>query len=138
VVNPEVDVATRNVRVRATFANPDGRLRPGMFVNVEAVSPEKRPVLIIPATAVIFAPHGDSVFSIEQKKDETGKVQTVARQKFVRLGDRRGDFVAVASGLSAGETIVSSGAFKLRNGAAVTVDNTLAPNAELAPRPAEQ
>jgi membrane fusion protein (multidrug efflux system) len=138
VVNPEVDVATRNVRVRATFANPDGRLRPGMFVNVEAVSPEKRPVLIIPATAVIFAPHGDSVFSIEQKKDEAGKVQTVARQKFVRLGDRRGDFVAVASGLSAGETIVSSGAFKLRNGAAVTVDNTLAPNAELAPRPAEQ
>ncbi|HSD18810.1 MAG TPA: efflux RND transporter periplasmic adaptor subunit [Anaeromyxobacter sp.] len=138
VVNPEVDVATRNVRVRATFPNSDGRLRPGMFVNVEAVSPEKNPVLIIPATAVIFAPHGDSVFAIEQKKDEAGKIQTVARQKFVRLGDRRGDYVAVASGLSAGEQVVSSGAFKLRNGAAVTVDNTLAPDAELAPKPAEQ
>ena len=138
VVNPEVDVATRNVRVRATFPNSDGRLRPGMFVNVEAVSPEKKPVLIIPATAVIFAPHGDSVFAIEQKKDEAGKIQTVARQKFVRLGDRRGDFVAVASGLSDGEQVVSSGAFKLRNGAAVTVDNTLAPDAELAPKPAEQ
>ncbi len=138
VVNPEVDVATRNVRVRATFPNPDGRLRPGMFVNVEVVSPEKKPVLIIPATAVIFAPYGDSVFAIEQKKDEAGKIQTVARQKFVRLGERRGDFVAVASGLSDGEQVVSSGAFKLRNGAAVTVDNTLAPDAELAPKPAEQ
>jgi membrane fusion protein (multidrug efflux system) len=102
------------------------------------VSPEKKPVLIIPATAVIFAPHGDSVFAIEEKKDETGKVQTVAHQKFVRLGDRRGDFVAVTSGLSAGETIVSSGGFKLRNGAPIVVDNALAPDAELAPKPAEQ
>jgi membrane fusion protein (multidrug efflux system) len=138
VVNPEVDVATRNVRIRATFANADGRLRPGMFVNVEVISPEKKPVLIIPATAVIFAPHGDSVFAIEEKKDESGKVQTIAHQKFVRLGDRRGDFVAVTSGLSAGETIVSSGAFKLRNGAPIAVDNALAPDAELAPKPAEQ
>jgi membrane fusion protein (multidrug efflux system) len=138
IVNPEVDVATRNVRVRATFANPDGRLRPGMFVNVEVVSPEKKPVLIIPATAVIFAPHGDSVFAIEEKKDEAGKVRTVAHQKFVRLGDRRGDFVAVAAGLSAGEKIVSSGAFKLRNGAPIVVDNALAPDAKLAPAPAEQ
>lgn len=138
VVNPEVDVATRNVRVRATFPNADGRLRPGMFVNVEAISPEKRPVLIVPATAVIFAPHGDSVFAIEQKKDEAGKEQTIARQKFVRLGERRGDFVAVVSGLSAGDQVVSSGAFKLRNGAAVTIDNALAPDAELTPRPPEQ
>lgn len=138
IVNPEVDVATRNVRIRATFANPDGRLRPGMFVNVEVVSPEKKPVLIIPATAVIFAPHGDSVFAIEEKKDEAGKVRTVAHQKFVRLGDRRGDFVAVAAGLSAGEKIVSSGAFKLRNGAPIVVDNALAPDTKLAPAPAEQ
>jgi membrane fusion protein, multidrug efflux system len=138
VVNPEVDVATRNVRVRATFPNSDGRLRPGMFVNVEAVSPEKRPVLIVPATAVIFAPHGDSVFAIEQKKDAAGKEQTIARQKFVRLGERRGDFVGVVSGLSAGDRVVSSGAFKLRNGAAVTIDDALAPDAQLAPRPPEQ
>ena len=117
IVNPEVDVATRNVRVRATFANPDGRLRPGMFVNVEVVSPEKQPVLVIPETAVIFAPYGDSVFVIEEKKDEAGKAPMVARQKFVRLGERRGDFVAVVSGLAAGETVVSTGAFKLRNGA---------------------
>jgi len=137
VVNPEVDVATRNVRIRATFANADGRLRPGMFANVEVLSPEKRPALLIPATSVLFAPYGDSVFVIEEKKDENGKTSAVARQKFVRLGERRGDFVAVAEGLSAGETIVSSGAFKLRNGAPVVVNNALAPDARLAPKPTE-
>lgn len=137
VVNPEVDVATRNVRIRATFANGDGRLRPGMFANVEVLSREKRPALVIPATSVLFAPYGDSVFVIEEKKDDSGKASTVARQKFVRLGERRGDFVAVAEGLAAGETIVSSGAFKLRNGMAVVVNNALAPDAKLAPKPAE-
>jgi membrane fusion protein (multidrug efflux system) len=137
-VNPEVDVATRSVRVRATFENEDGRLRPGMFANVEVSSAEKTPALVIPATAVIFAPYGDSVFSIEEKKDESGKTATVARQKFVRLGDRRGDFVAVESGLAAGETIVSAGAFKLRNGTAVSVHDALAPGAEIAPTPKDQ
>jgi membrane fusion protein (multidrug efflux system) len=137
-VNPEVDVATRNVRVRATVRNDDGRLRPGMFANVEVSSGEKRSVLIIPATAVIFAPYGDSVFAIEQQKDEkTGATSLVARQKFVRLGDRRGDFVAVVSGLSPDETVVSSGAFKLRNGALVAVNDSRAPGAELAPRPTD-
>ncbi len=136
-VNPEVDVATRNVRVRATFANPDGRLRPGMFVNVEVLSPERRPVLVIPATAVLYAPYGDSVFALEEQKDGAGKATLVARQRFVRLGERRGDLVAVTSGLSAGETVVGSGAFKLRNGAAVVVHDELAPQAELAPRPVD-
>ncbi len=137
-INPEVDVATRNVRVRATFPNPEGRLRPGMFANVEVLSPERRSVLLIPATAVIFAPYGDSVFAIEEQKDAAGKVATVARQKFVRLEERRGDYVAVASGLRAGETIVSAGAFKLRNGVPVMVNNALAPQADLAPRPTDK
>jgi len=132
-VNPEVDVATRNVRVRATFPNQDGRLRPGMFGNVEVLSPDKRQVLVIPATSVIYAPYGDSVFSLEQKDKSL-----VARQKFVRLGERRGDLVAVASGLNAGETIVSSGAFKLRNGSAVMVRNDLAPAADAVPAPGER
>ncbi len=135
-VNPEVDVATRNVRVRATFRNPDERLRPGMFAKVEVFQPQKRSVLAIPATAVIYAPYGDSVFVLEEKQ-AGGKTTTVARQKFVRLGERRGDFVEVASGLSEGETVVSAGAFKLRNGTAVAVNNALAPRPELAPRPAE-
>jgi membrane fusion protein, multidrug efflux system len=137
-INPEVDPTTRNFRVRATFPNADGRLRPGMFGNVDVLSSEQRPVLTIPATAVIFAPYGDSVYAIEEKKDEAGRTITIARQKFVRTGERRGDLVAVLSGLRAGETVVSSGAFKLRNGSAVAVDNALAPAAQLAPKPADE
>ena len=136
-VNPEVDPATRNVRVRATFQNADGRLRPGMFAKVEVRSAERRSVLTIPATAIVFAPYGDSVFAIEEAKDAAGRKTTVARQKFVRTGERRGDVVAVVSGLSAGETVVSSGAFKLRNGASVAVNNAPAPRAQTEPRPTE-
>ncbi len=136
-VNTEVDVATRNVRVRATIPNPDGKLRPGMFANVEILSSEKRPVLMIPATAVMYAPYGDSVFAIEEQKDDkTGKQALVARQKFVRLGDRRGDFVAVVSGLDAGERVVSAGAFKLRNGMRVAVNDAVGPSPRLDPKPA--
>jgi membrane fusion protein (multidrug efflux system) len=137
-VNPEVDPATRNVRVRATFGNADGRLRPGMFGNVEVLAPEERPVLVVPATAVVFAPYGDSVYVIEEKKDASGGASAVVRQKFVRTGERRGDYVAVVSGLDAGERVVSSGAFKLRNGAAVAVNDALAPRARLHPTPTDE
>jgi len=137
-INPEVDIASRNVRVRATFSNPDGRLRPGMFVNVEVLSPEKRSILIIPATSVLYAPYGDSVFAVEEKKDDPGKGTLIARQKFVRLGERKGDLVEVISGVAKGETIVSSGAFKLRNNASVVVKNELAPKVEVAPKPVDQ
>jgi membrane fusion protein (multidrug efflux system) len=130
-INPEVDVATRNVRVRASFTNADGRLRPGMFGTVEVVSSTKRDVLAIPVTSVIYAPYGDSVFTID--KGDGGK-QT-AKQKFVRLGEQRGDFVEVTNGLQQGETVVSNGAFKLRSGTAVAVNNALAPKYELAPSP---
>ncbi|HET9753494.1 MAG TPA: efflux RND transporter periplasmic adaptor subunit [Myxococcales bacterium] len=136
-VNSEVDVATRNVRVRATFPNPDGRLRAGMFANVEVLSRDLRHMLVIPATSVLYAPYGDSVFAIEEKA-EGGKTSLVAHQKFVRLGERRGDLVAVESGLAAGETIVSSGAFKLRNGASVVVRNDLAPEAAASPTPTDK
>jgi len=137
-INSEVDVATRNIRLRATFPNPDGRLRAGMFANVDVLSPDKRPVLVIPSTAILYAPYGDSVFSIEEKKDPSGNSGLIAHQKFVRLGERRGDLVAVASGLAAGETIVSNGAFKLRNGVGVVVKNDLAPSAEVAPKPVDK
>src|SRR2546421_300465 len=137
-INPEVDINTRNVRVRATFPNTDGRLRPGMFVNVDVLSPERRTVLVIPSTAVLYAPYGDSVFAIEEKPDAAGKQGLIAHQKFVRLGERRGDLVAVVSGLNSGETIVSSGGFKLRNGAAVVVHNELAPKIEVAPTPVDR
>ncbi|MCA1827010.1 MAG: efflux RND transporter periplasmic adaptor subunit [Myxococcales bacterium] len=130
VVNPEVDLATRNVRVRATFPNNDGKLKPGMFANVEVLSADERNVLVIPATAVIYAPYGDSVYAIEQKEK-----QLVAHQKFVRLGERRGDLVQVVSGLNAGEDIVSTGAFKLHNGSTLVIRNDLAPTFEEAPKP---
>jgi len=137
-INPQVDVATRNVRVRATFPNQDGRLRPGMFGNVDVLSPDKRPVLVIPGTAVLYAPYGDSVFAIEEKKNDSGSSGLIAHQKFVRLGERRGDLVAVLSGLQAGENVVSSGAFKLRNGVSVVVRNDLGPGAEVAPKPVDR
>jgi membrane fusion protein, multidrug efflux system len=136
-VNTEVDVATRNVRIRATFPNADGRLRPGMFANVEVLGGAVRPVLVIPATAALYAPYGDSVFVLDEKKDAAGKPAPVAVQKFVRLGERRGDLVAVESGLKEGDVVVSSGAFKLRSGGAVTVRNELAPKIELSPRPTD-
>ncbi|MBZ4194610.1 MAG: efflux RND transporter periplasmic adaptor subunit [Candidatus Contendobacter sp.] len=136
-INPEVDTATRNVRLRATLNNRQGLLRPGMFVNVVAALPTVEKVLMIPATAVLYAPYGDSVFIIEEKKDEkTGTVGKVLNQKFVHLGKTRGDFVVVTEGLSAGQTLVTTGVFKLRNGMAVVVNNQLAPDFQLAPKPA--
>ncbi|HUJ42990.1 MAG TPA: efflux RND transporter periplasmic adaptor subunit [Opitutaceae bacterium] len=135
-INPDVDSATRNVRVQATLGNSDEQLHPGMFVNVSVVLPSVDQVLVIPATAVLYAPYGNSVFVVEEKKnDHGGQAAEVLRQQLVRLGARRGDFVAVASGLKAGETVVTSGVFKLRNGIAVTVNNSLAPDAQLAPHP---
>ena len=135
-INPEVDAATRNIRIQATVANRQERLRPGMFVNVAVVLPTSEDVLAVPATAVLYAPYSDSVFVVEEKQSENNKQPgLVVRQQIVQLGERRGDFVAVVSGLEAGETIVSTGAFKLRNGQAVVVDNTLAPEFKLAPEP---
>ncbi len=135
-VSPEVDAVTRNVRVRALVENPGGKLRAGMFANVEVVLPDAEPVLPIPATAVLYAPFGDSVFVIEQQQNEqSGEAEQVLRQQFVRLGQARGDFVDVTEGLKPGETVVTSGVFKLRAGTKVVIDNTLAPTAQLAPRP---
>jgi membrane fusion protein (multidrug efflux system) len=135
-VNPEIDPVTRTVRVRGTIANLGERLRPGMYANVEVMLSSADEVLAIPATAVLYAPYGDTVFVIEDQKDEqTGQVQKVLRQQIVRLGRTRGDFVAVEAGLKAGESVVTSGVFKLRPKMAVVVDNTLAPNARLAPNP---
>ncbi|RKG83019.1 efflux RND transporter periplasmic adaptor subunit [Corallococcus terminator] len=134
-INPEVELSSRNVRMRATVPNADGRLLPGMFANIEVLAEASHPVVAIPATAVLFAPYGDSVFTLSEGKDAAGKPALLARQQFVRLGERRGDFVEVTSGLTAGQTVVSSGVFKLKNGAAVVLNNALAPPVEAAPQP---
>jgi membrane fusion protein (multidrug efflux system) len=134
-INPAVDAATRNIRVQATLANPGEQLRPGMFVNVKVVLPAQEKVLPIPATAVLYAPYSDSVFIVEEKKSEkTSRPDKIVRQQFVRLGKKLGDFIAVTSGLKEGETIVSTGVFKLRNGQVVVVNNSLAPEFKLIPK----
>ncbi len=137
-ISPEVDAATRNVRVQATLDNSDELLRAGMYVNVAVVLPKKEDVLVIPATSVLYAPYSNSVFVIEEKKGEDGTpAGKTVRQQFVRLGEKRGDFIAVISGLKADDIVVSTGAFKLRNGQGVVVDNKLAPEFKLAPKPTE-
>ena len=133
-----MDPGTRNVKVRATFPNPDGRLRPGMYASMDVLSPDERQVVVVPVTAVMYAPYGDTVYVIEQQKDAQGHPVQVVRQQFVRLGEKRGDFVSVDQGLSPGQRVVSSGAFKLRNGMAVAVNEKLAPDAQLQPTPPER
>lgn len=131
-INAEVDSATRNIRLQATIANPQERLRPGMFVRTLVDLATGSQVMAIPATAVLYAPYGDSVFIVEEQAGDQGKV---LRQQFVRLGEKRGDFVAAVSGLTGSETVVSTGVFKLRNGQAVVIDNKLAPTFSLEPKP---
>ena len=135
-ITPLVDAETRNIRIQGTVANKGERLRPGMSVTVSVGLPQTQNVLVIPATAVLNAPYSDSVFVVEQKKaDKEGKGGLVLRQQFVRLGEKRGDFVAVTSGLKDGETVVSTGVFKLRNGQAAVIDNKLSPRFQQAPQP---
>jgi membrane fusion protein (multidrug efflux system) len=135
-INPQVETATRNIMVQATVPNGNQHLRPGMFVNVTVLLPEHDTTLVIPATAVLNAPYSDSVFIVENDaSDKKSPPGTVVRQQFVKLGERRGDFIAVIAGLKEGETVVSTGVFKLRNGQAVSVDNTLAPAFNLSPTP---
>ena len=138
-LNPQVESATRNIMVQGTIKNSELLLRPGMFVTVTMVLPEQQAVLAIPATGVLNAPYSDSVFIVENAPDNSDAAGgKVVRQQFVRLGVRQGDFVAVTAGLKQGDMIVSTGVFKLRNGQAVIVDNTLAPKFELAPTPRDR
>jgi membrane fusion protein (multidrug efflux system) len=137
-INSMVDSSTRNITLQATLDNSDHALRPGMFAKAEVTLPEKHKALVVPGSAISYAPFGDSVFVIEKKKDEkTGKESQMIRQQFVRVGEARGDLVAITQGLKAGETIVSTGVFKLRNGMTVTINNDLAPNPQVNPKPVD-
>ena len=136
-INPDLDSATRSVGLRATFTNIDQRLRPGMFAQVEVLLPEEKNLLVIPATSVLSAPYGDSVYVIESKTGTDGKPAQSVRQQFVRIGRAQGDFVSVESGLKAGDRIVNSGLFKLRNAMPVVENNEIAPKNDKAPQPAD-
>jgi len=134
-INSVVDEATRNIQLQATLANPKGALRPGMFVQAEVLLGASRPVVTLPGSAISYAPYGDSVFVVTDLKDQKGQTYRGVRQQFVKLGASRGDQIAVLSGLKAGEEIVSSGVFKLRNGASVLVNNKVQPANKRAPKP---
>jgi len=134
-IDSRVDQATRNVQVQATLANPEGKLRPGMFVQTELNVGANRAVIALPAPAISYAPFGDSVFVVSDLKDPNGKPYRGVRQQFVKLGGSRGDQVAVVSGINPGDEVVTSGVFKLRNGAAVVVNNKVKPANNPKPKP---
>jgi membrane fusion protein (multidrug efflux system) len=163
-IQPELDAVTRNVKLRGELKNPKGQLRPGMFVKAQVVLPNSEKVVVVPATAIMYAPYGDSVFVVgpppekaktsePEKTADKGKAAgekgekaataekpadpnaLVAEQKFVRLGATRGDFVAIVKGLKPGDKVVVTGAFKLRNGAPVVINNSLLPTLSETPKP---
>jgi membrane fusion protein (multidrug efflux system) len=134
-VDSVIDEATRNIQVQATFANMDGRLRPGMFVEARIDLGASQPVLVLPASAISYAPYGDSVYVVGDMKGPDGKPYRGVRQQFVKLGGAKGDQVAVLSGLKPGQEVVTAGVFKLRNGAAVQVNNKIQPANSATPKP---
>jgi len=135
-INSVVDQATRNIEVQATVANPGAKLRPGMFVDVQTPIGAERDVISLPATAINYAPYGDSVFIVSDMKDpKNGKAYKGVRQQFVKVDGSRGDLVAVVSGVKPGEEVVTSGVFKLRPNAAVQVNNSITPPTNPSPKP---
>ncbi len=142
-LDPVVDSTTRTIKVRAAVPNKEETLRPGMFANVSVVLPEQASLVTVPATALVHASYGDSVFVVEDRKDgqggpagsQDGKPAKVARQQFVRVGESRGDFVSIVDGVTVGQDIVSAGAFKLRNGSNITVNNEVKVDPQLYPHP---
>jgi membrane fusion protein, multidrug efflux system len=137
-VDSVVDPTTRNIQVQGTLANPEGKLRPGMFVQTELNLGSSRSIVALPASAISYAPYGDSVFVVTDLKTPDGETYRGVRQQFVKLGGTRGDQVGVVSGVSSGDEVVTSGVFKLRNGVAVLVNNTVRPGNDPAPRPEDR
>jgi membrane fusion protein (multidrug efflux system) len=134
-INSIVDDATRNVQVRASFENPDDKLLPGMFVQAEVDLGSSGQYVALPASAINYAPYGNSVFIVGTMKAPDGRTYQGVRQQFVKVGDSRGDQIAILEGVAAGDTVVTSGVFKLRNGAAIQINNDIQPSNSPAPRP---
>mgnify|MGYP000005586609 CR=1 FL=1 len=135
-ISPQIDPTTRTVKLQGTLENADELLRPGLFVKVTVTLPKKNDVLVVPATSIVYAPYGNSIFKVVAETDEaTGAATTIVKQSFIRTGKHMGDFVSVIEGIEEGDEVVSAGAFKLRNGMPVTIHNEMAPKPELAPNP---
>jgi membrane fusion protein, multidrug efflux system len=138
-INPKVDPATRNVQVRATLRNPDRRLLPGMYASVNVAAGGKQRYITLPQTAVTYNPYGETVYVVDDKgQDPQGHPQLIARQIFVTAGLKRGDQVAILSGVEEGQTVVTAGQMKLRNGSPLVIDNTIRPTADANPLPIDQ
>lgn len=135
-INSKVDTASRNVQVRASFGNADRRLLPGMYAKVEIDNGDAAERVTLPQAAITYNPYGDTVFIVQKgPADPNGKPRSVVQQRFIQLGATRGDQVAVLSGLAAGEVVVTGGQMKLRNGAAVVVNNSITPANDVKPTP---
>ncbi len=138
-INSKIDTATRNVQVRATLANPDRRLLPGMFATVAIDVGSKQSYVTLPQTAVTYNPYGSTVYLVDDRgKDAKGQEQLFAHQVFVETGDTRGDQIAITKGVKPGDTVVTAGQVKLRNGSPLHVDNSVQPTDNPNPHPVEQ
>jgi membrane fusion protein (multidrug efflux system) len=139
VINPKVDINTRNVQVRATLKNPERKLLPGMYVTVNVETGVAQRHITLPRTAITFNPYGSTAFRVENSgQDDKGKPKLVARQIFVITGATRGDQIAIVKGINEGDTVVTSGQIKLRNGTPVHIDNSVQPSNDAAPQPTDQ
>jgi membrane fusion protein, multidrug efflux system len=139
VINPKVDINTRNVQVRATLKNPNHRLLPGMYATVNVATGLAQRYITLPRTTITFNAFGSTVYRVENNgQDEKGKPKLIAKQVFVTTGDTRGDQIAILSGVNEGDTIVTTGQIKLRNGSPVTVDNSIQPSNDATPQPKDQ
>ena len=137
-INPKVDANSRNVAIRAQLANPDHKLVPGMYATIAIAVGATQPYVTLPQTAVTYNPYGSTVFLVVQDKDASGKEQLTAHQSFVTTGQTRGDQVAITSGVKAGDTVISAGQLKLRNGSRLIVNNSVQPANDANPTPADQ
>ena len=139
VINPKVDINTRNVQVRATLNNPDNKLLPGMYATVNIATGLAHRYITLPRTTITFNAFGSTVYRVDANgQDETGKPKLIAKQSFVTTGDTRGDQIAILTGVNEGETIVTTGQIKLRNGSPVIVDNSIQPSNDATPQPKDQ
>ena len=136
--DPKVDPDTRNLHVRAAVRNPGGKLLPGMFAAVIVAHGAPQTPITLPQTAIVFSPYGDTVFVVTKGKDMKGRDTLIAQQRFVTLGDTRGDQVAILSGLKPDENVVSAGQIKLKNGSPVAIDNSIHVPNDAAPTPRDQ
>ncbi len=133
-ISPQVDQSTRNVSVRARLPNPDGVLRPGMFVHTAVRLPEQNEVVTLPQTAIAYNPYGDSVFLVNEEQSDGGETVLRVERKFVRAGETRGDQVQILEGVKPGRRVVTSGQLKLRNGSKVDIDNSVTPANDADPK----